>query len=93
MDLLSQVEKDKPIVLHYKSNQADLLSHQTNLDRYNTMLQTLPEGQFKTRIENLKAQTEERIFEVETIQAAMLPQMPSQDRIDAVLADLINNPA
>lgn len=90
-ELITQLEKDKTIVQYMQAQQRDLHIHNVNLERYNTMLETLPEGKYKDRIVKLKAETEERIEEVSAIVAATEPQMPSQERIDAALLDIENS--
>jgi Tfp pilus assembly protein PilO len=85
---LKQDEMQEVIVSFYKGQETDLYVHNINKERYEEMLKTLPEGPFKTRVEKLLAETNERIEEVSAILAATEKQLPAQNEIDTVLASL-----
>ena len=69
-------EEIDALVEMYKSNERDHALHVLNLERYTTMLQGLPEGTFRQRIEMLSRQTAERLVEVDAILDATRPQLP-----------------
>ena len=81
--VLTQEEMDDALVEFFEAQERDLFLHTINLERFERMLQTLPEGPWKGRIVELKRQTEERKEEVESIIDATLPQLPPLDRIQA----------
>jgi len=86
--LLTQDEQDDIKVAFMLSQERDKYCHELNKERYEAMLQTLEDGEWKKRVEKLHAETVSRLAEVDSIIAATLPQMPSQERIDASMVRL-----
>lgn len=82
---LTQDEMDDALVNTHKANEMDLYIHGVNKERYETMLQTLPDGKFKDRITGLLAETNDRILEVSSILDATTPQLPPAERVTASL--------
>ncbi|HUV56508.1 MAG TPA: hypothetical protein VMV84_04675 [Dehalococcoidales bacterium] len=80
-NVLSQEEQDEIIVSFMQAQERDDFCHQLNLSRYETMLKTLPEGDWKSRVAKLRAETVQRLAEVRSIIAATEPQLPSAERL------------
>nr|WP_297805374.1 hypothetical protein [Tepidiforma sp.] len=74
---------DDIVVEFLKAQERDLFVHNLNRKRFENMLQTLPPGEFRQRIQQLKAETEQRISEVDTIIRATANQLPPQTRLQA----------
>jgi hypothetical protein len=56
-----------------------------NKERFNAILAEIPEGAFRTRIEQLLAETNARMFEIQAIIKATISQLPTGTRmVDAV---------
>lgn len=83
--VLDQDERDEIIVSYLKAQERDLFCHRINLERYNEMLKTLPEGKFKSHINDLRLQTLEKLSEVESIINATKRQLPPLERINTAL--------
>ena len=83
---LTDTEKDDHVVNFMKAQETDLYLHNINKQRYETMLQNLPEGKWKERVQTLLDETNERIQEVSSTIEATKPQMPDQTRVDSALA-------
>jgi hypothetical protein len=84
--LLTQEEQDEIIAAYLKAQERDLFTHRLNLERFEAMLPTLPAGQFKQRIQQLRNETLDRIAEVEAIIEKTLPQAPPLERMRAAIA-------
>lgn len=83
---LSQEEQDEILVTFLKAQEMDLYCHQINLERYDAMLKALPDGEFRSRIQQLRDETESRIAEVTSILEATVAQLPPPDRLQAAVA-------
>ncbi len=86
--ILTEDEQDDIKVSFLRSQERDKYCHEINKERAATMLLTLPDGEVKAKITKFHADTISRLVEVDSIIAATLPQMPSQERIDAAIARL-----
>jgi hypothetical protein len=83
--VLSQDAQDETMVLFMLSQERDHHIHTVNKERYEAILKTLGPGDFRKRIEQLLAETEQRLAEVEVIIAATTPQLPTSAKIEAAL--------
>jgi len=90
--ILTEDEQDDIKVSFLRSQERDKYCHEINKERYAAMLQTLEDGTWKTRVEKLHTDTVSRLVEVDSIIAATLPQMPTQERIDAAIVRLQSAP-
>lgn len=81
--LLADDEKDEIMAAFIHSQERDLFCHTLSLQRYNSMVESLPEGQWKDRIKHLRQEVTSRLAEVESIIAATTPQLPSSERLAA----------
>lgn len=88
-DLLTQDEMDDMLVQTMRGQQLDHFMHTVNLQRYETMLPGLPDGEFKQRMERLTEETRARLAEVESIIEAVKPQMPAKARVAASLGRIL----
>ena len=86
--ILTEDEQDDIMVGFLRSQERDSFAHEWNKARYEAMLSTLEDGDFKVRITKLHAETAARLAEVNSIIEATLPQMPTAGRIKAALARL-----
>ena len=86
--LLSQQEQDEMLAVTLLAQERDLYAHLLNLDRFNEMLQTLPAGEFRDRITQLRDETQSRIAEVSSIIEALEPQLPPPARLATAKARL-----
>ncbi|MBA7708237.1 hypothetical protein ES703_117130 [subsurface metagenome] len=86
--ILTEDEQDDIKVSFLRSQEKDKYCHAINKERYTAMLSVLEDGAWKTRVEKLLAETTGRLAEVDSIIAATLPQMPTQERIDAAIVRL-----
>ena len=87
--LLTEEEQDLRIVETMKAQQMDHLLFTKDLERFQSMLPTLPDGDLKTKIQNEIPVLQSRIDEVESIIDALNTQMPpTQARIDAAIATI-----
>jgi len=86
--VLSQDEQDDIVVSFMEAQERDLFSHRLNLERFDKMLSSLPEGKWKSRISDLRAETASRIAEVESIITATKGQLPTAGRIEAAKSRL-----
>jgi ferritin-like metal-binding protein YciE len=84
--LLTQNEQDEIIATFLKAQERDLFTHRLNLQRFEAMLPSLPAGEFKQRIQQLRNETIGRIAEVEAIIEKTLPQAPPVERMRAAIA-------
>jgi ferritin-like metal-binding protein YciE len=84
--LLTQDEQDEIIAAFLKAQERDLFTHRLNLQRFEAMLPSLPAGEFKQRIQQLRNETIDRIAEVEAIIEKTLPQAPPVERMRAAIA-------
>lgn len=83
---LSQDEMDQILVEFYRATERDLFCHEVNLERYQEMLKTIPEGLWRERITQLAVETEARIAEVQSVlEATKLKQLPPEARFKAAL--------
>lgn len=82
---LTEEEQDDIMAAFILSQEQDHYTHTVNLERYEKMLQDMPHGKWKERIEQLKAQIEERLAEVNSIIAASATQIPPEQRLQAAL--------
>jgi len=80
---LSTDKQDDMLVATLAAQEADLFSHTINKQRFETMLLTLPAGEFRNRVGQLLADTINRLTEVASILDALTTQLPDQTRIDA----------
>ena len=85
-DLISQEEQDNMLVQTLRSQQMDHYVHSLNAARYRSIIASAADGPWKGRITEMLAETESRIGEVESIVAALLPQMPPEGRKVAAVA-------
>jgi len=85
---LKQEEMDDAVISFYKAQEMDLYLHNINKQRYEAMLETLPEGKFRDRVQGLLDETNSRIAEVEAILVATVPQLPQKEAIASSLARL-----
>ncbi|KKK67672.1 hypothetical protein LCGC14_2951740 [marine sediment metagenome] len=81
--ILTENEQDNIKVSFLLSQERDAYCHGLNLERYDAMLETLDDGDWKLRVTKLRAETAGRLAEVSSIITATLPQMPSSQRIQA----------
>jgi hypothetical protein len=84
--VLSQDEQDDIIVQFLGAQERDQFCHALNQTRYEAMGPALPDGDFKTRVQNLLETTIKAKAEVESIIAETTKQLPDQARIDAAIA-------
>jgi ferritin-like metal-binding protein YciE len=83
---LSIEEQHDLIVRTYYGNEADLFSHMTNKERFESILATATDPEWRARIQNLLDDTNKRIMEVQSILEATDPQLPSDVEIAASMA-------
>ena len=81
--IIDQNEQDDIIVSFFLAQEQDRYTHALNLERFDRMLLTLPEGDWRKKVQTLRDQTAERQNEVETIIAASETQLPAKERLDA----------
>ena len=84
--VITQDEMDDVIVRTFKANEMDLFAHTSNKQRFESMLQTLNDGEWKARVQMLLDETNSRIEEVQSILDATAAQLPDEIRIQASLA-------
>jgi ferritin-like metal-binding protein YciE len=87
---LNQRDRDRNWVEHLESNERDYYWHQRNAARYTALLATLEDGEFKNRITQLLADTNDRIQEVDAIINAMQTETeaPSDDTIAEIVGEI-----
>lgn len=83
-----QREQQRLIVEFLEAQERDHYAHSINKERYESMLLTLPDGQWKTRVTQLLAEVDSRIEEVESIIAATQAQAPDDTTIDEIMAEI-----
>ena len=70
--ILSQDEQDDIVISCLHSQERDKFAHGLNLERYDTMLKSLPDGEWENRISQLRVETSKRLAEVNsTIEASL----------------------
>ena len=79
--VLSEDEKDDVIVTFMLSQEKDKYCHELNKARYEAMLKTLEDGDWKNRVTRLYEETLKRLEEVNSIIEATKPQLPSPEKI------------
>ena len=82
---LSEEEKNEVIVRFYKAQEMDHFVHSLNKERYEQMLPTLPEGDFKNNVQKLLNETNSRLDEVNVILEKTRPQLPVKTDLDATV--------
>lgn len=87
---LSQDERDKIVLDFYLAQERDHFCHSINKQRYEAMLPDLPEGDFKLKVEKNLQDTNDRISEVSVILDKTRPQLPTQEKIDALVSVMVN---
>ena len=85
---VAAAEINEMIIQTYRANEMDLAMHEVNKERYEAMLATLPDGKFKTRIQTLLSETEERIVEVSNILASTESQLPAAEEVTAIVTKI-----
>jgi hypothetical protein len=81
---MTQDEQDDLLVQMMASQERDLHSHTTNLDRFKAIMDQLAaDSPLRAKYQMLIDQTTSRIEEVSAIIAATEPTLPPQARIDA----------
>ena len=87
--LLDQDKADDTVVAFYHEQEYTHYCHMINKERYEQILSSpIPSEAFGNRIVQLLNETNERLEEVGAIIAATVPQLPSQERIEAALLRL-----
>lgn len=87
--ILTQDARDEIVVEFLEAQERDLFCHRINLERYDGMIKDLPEGKWKKRVTELRAETVERIAEVSSIIKGTVTQLPSAERITAAKTRLV----
>ena len=85
--VLSQEEQDDIIVAYMLSQERDKYCHELNLARYNAMERSA-NGDWGDRINKLKAETEVRLAEVNSVIAETEKQLPPRERLEAAIIRL-----
>ena len=83
MRILGRNDQDDTIVGFFLAQERDRYTHALNLERFDRMLLSLPEGDWRKQVQLLRDQTAARLNEVDSIIAATETQLPPRDRIDA----------
>lgn len=86
--ILSQNTQDDIIVSFMLSQEKDRFCHELNIQRYKTMLKTLPMGTWRNQIEKLLNETESRLAETNSIIKASSQQLPGSERIQLAIIRL-----
>ena len=84
--ILSQSEQDDIIVSYFLGQERDKFCHEINKERYELMLKTAGEGDWKDQIKGLLSQEVIRIKQVDSLISATQSQLPSKERIKASIA-------
>jgi len=79
---LSQEEQDDIIVSFFLQQERDKYCHELNLARYDNILKTTKDGNWKNKISSLRSDTIKRLAEVNSIVDATQGQLPPPDRLD-----------
>lgn len=82
---LSVEEQNDAVVGTFYANELDLYSHQLNKQRFELILAGSISPEFRTRIQKLLDDTNNRIAEVQAILDATTSQLPSDTEITASL--------
>ena len=81
--VLSQDEQDDIVVSFMLSQERDKFCHELNLGRYDSMLPSLPDGEWKERVTQLRSETANRLVEVNSIIEASINKLPPAARLEA----------
>ncbi|MBA7653876.1 hypothetical protein ES703_61739 [subsurface metagenome] len=81
--VLSQDEQDDIVVSFMLSQERDKFCHELNLGRYDSMLPSLPDGEWKARVTDLRSETANRLAEINSIIEASKKGMPPAARLEA----------
>ena len=88
--VLSQEKCDDTVVAFLYAQQYEHYCHMLNKQRYESILkQPIVSDAFNQRVAQLLGETNQRLAEIESILAATVAQLPTQDRIDASRARLV----
>lgn len=79
--VFSQDEQDDIIVSFMRAQERDKFCHELNIERYTKILQAAPSGEWHNRVSKLKAETEQRLAETNSIIEATSGQMPPPERV------------
>lgn len=82
-------DEDDILISFLDSQERDQYCHEINLQRFTSMILSLPEGDMKKRYTALKAETQSRLDEVNAIIAATTSQLPSTARQAAAISRLL----
>lgn len=80
---LTQEERDEIVVAFLQAQERDKFCHELNLERYDDMLTVLPGGKWRERVTRLRAETEGRLAEVDSIITGTEKQLPDEARMQA----------
>ena len=83
--LLGDQEQHDAMVQTYLANERDHYLHTKNLERFTLMLDRLPPGPFRERIQKLQEDTIARLEEVSAILDATIQQLPEPATLNASL--------
>ena len=86
--ILTDDEKDEITVAFMEAQERDKFCHELNMERYDDILTSLPEGDFRKKITNLRTETQSRLDEVNPIIVSTQKQMPDAARVTAAQARL-----
>jgi hypothetical protein len=75
-------------VEYLEAQERDHWIHQLNKARYEAMLVTLPQGTFRTRVQQLLTETDSRLEEVEAIISATQATLPAQTVVDELVSEI-----
>ena len=85
-EVLSQEDQDDIIVAFMLAQERDEFCHSINLERFDKILQDLPEGPWRDRITQLRDETKQRLIEVRSIIEATKGQLPPTPRLQAAIS-------
>lgn len=91
--LLSQDEQDEIIVSFFESQEREEFCHSINKERYDNIIATVPDSEWRSNVIKLRNETEQRLADVKSIIAASVPQLPSTERIAAAKSRLLTKQA
>lgn len=86
--VLTEEERDDIVVEFLLAQERDAYTHSVNIARFDTMLESLPDGAWKTRIQNLRDEAGQRLEEVSSIITATEDQLPPVVRLNAAKSRL-----
>jgi len=84
--LLEEDEKHEHLANFLLAQERDHYLHTINKERYEKMLEHLPQGDFRNRIHKLHSETCSRIEEVTAIIEATMKDVPTEDTLKSALA-------